>query len=74
MSEVAGVRSVARSELTLWFAVWRGWASRVASASAVWARAERHAFFSPPEAGAFHGEPRRDTGYLTAIRASWGRP
>ncbi|TQS42198.1 hypothetical protein [Cryptosporangium phraense] len=66
--------SIARVGFALRLAGWRRRASRWVSASAAWARAERHAFFAPPTAGAFHGEPRREDGYLTAIRSTWGRP
>jgi hypothetical protein len=68
MTQVVGIARRARlSGLTV--GVWRG-ASRVAA----WARAERHTFFAPPAAGAFHGETPPSSGYLTQMRSSWGRP
>ena len=53
--------------------VWRG-VERAAAASAAWARAERHAFFAPPTAGAFHGETPPGDAYLSQLRSTWGRP
>ncbi|GAA3397075.1 hypothetical protein [Cryptosporangium minutisporangium] len=70
MSEIAGRPDT--------FGVWTAWmwrrASRVAAASAAWARAERHAFFDRSTAGAFHGDPPRGQEYATMMRSAWGRP
>ena len=72
MTEVAGIsRRMTFARLSS--RAWRR-AAKVAAASAAWARAERHAFFAAPTAGAFHGETRPPGGYETQIRSSWGRP
>jgi hypothetical protein len=70
MSEIAGRPDT----FGVWAAGWLRRASRVAAASAAWARAERHAFFGRSAAGAFHGEPPAGDGYLTMLRSTWGRP